>query len=71
MRLGGRLVTAGAIAGPVVQFDLRRLYLGQRTLIGSTMHTREDFTVLTQMARTGVLDPVVAEVFPPRPVQLV
>jgi NADPH:quinone reductase-like Zn-dependent oxidoreductase len=64
LRPGGRLVTAGAIAGPVVQFDIRRLYLPQRTFIGSTMHTREDFTALTQMARTGVLEPIVADVFP-------
>lgn len=64
LRPGGRLVTAGAIAGPVVELDIRRLYLGQRTLIGSTMHTPEDFAALTRMARTGVLEPVVAEVFP-------
>lgn len=64
LRVGGRLVTAGAIAGPVVPFDIRRLYLGQRTLIGSTMHTPDDFRVLVQMAMTGALEPVVAEVFP-------
>lgn len=64
LRPGGRLVTAGAIAGPVVQFDIRRLYLSQRTLIGSTMHTPEDFAALTKMALAGTLEPIVAEVFP-------
>jgi NADPH:quinone reductase-like Zn-dependent oxidoreductase len=27
LRRGGRLVTAGAIAGPIVELDLRTLYL--------------------------------------------
>ena len=64
LRTGGRLVTAGAIAGPVVQLDIRRLYLEQRTLIGSTMHTPEDFELLAELARTGALRPVVAETYP-------
>lgn len=64
LRTGGRLVTAGAIAGPVVEFDIRRLYLEQRRLIGSTMHTREDFELLTDLARAGALRPVVAETYP-------
>lgn len=64
LRPGGRLVTAGAIAGPVVRLDIRRLYLGQRTLIGSTMHTRDDFAALAEMARSGLVEPLVAEVFP-------
>jgi NADPH:quinone reductase-like Zn-dependent oxidoreductase len=63
VRTGGRLVTAGAIAGPVVQFDIRRLYLNQRTLIGSTMHTPADFEMLAEMARKGVVRPVVAETY--------
>lgn len=63
LRPGGRLVTAGAIAGPVVQLDIRRLYLGQRTLIGSTMHTPEDFAALTRMARSGSVEPIVAQEF--------
>lgn len=36
----GRIVVAGAIAGPVVPLDLRQLYLQQRMIIGSTMHPR-------------------------------
>ena len=65
-RLGdeGRLVTAGAIAGPVVALDLRRLYLRRRMLIGSTMHTRADFADLADLARAGEVDPLVASVMP-------
>jgi NADPH:quinone reductase-like Zn-dependent oxidoreductase len=66
LRDAGRLVTAGAIAGPVVELDLRRLYLRWRTLIGSTMHTRSDFAELAALARSGALAPLVADVLPLR-----
>jgi NADPH:quinone reductase-like Zn-dependent oxidoreductase len=64
LRDGGRMVTAGAIAGPVVSLDLRRLYLRQRRLIGSTMHTPSDFAQLARIAVAGGVRPEVAEVFP-------
>lgn len=64
LRTGGRMVTAGAIAGPVVPLDLRRLYLRQRRIIGSTMHTPDDFAELARAAVEGGVDPQVAEVFP-------
>jgi NADPH:quinone reductase-like Zn-dependent oxidoreductase len=64
LRDGGRIVTAGAIAGPVVQFDIRRLYLHQRTLIGSTMHTPADFAELATIAVTGSVEPLVAVTYP-------
>jgi 2-desacetyl-2-hydroxyethyl bacteriochlorophyllide A dehydrogenase len=64
LRDGGRLVTAGAIAGPVVALDLRRLYLRQRTLIGSTMHTPVDFADLAEIARNGAVHPLVAHTYP-------
>jgi NADPH:quinone reductase-like Zn-dependent oxidoreductase len=61
---GGRLATVGAIAGPVVQLDLRRLYLRQRRIIGSTMHTPEIFTGVAELARTGAVNPRVAATYP-------
>ncbi len=64
LRDGGRLVTAGAIAGPVVAFDIRRLYLHHRRLIGSTMHTPTDFAELAAIAVVGGVEPVVAETYP-------
>ena len=63
VRDGGRLVTAGAIAGPVVPLDLRRLYLRQRTMIGSTMHTPADLEELTRVANGGGVAPLVAATF--------
>jgi len=64
LRDGGRLVTAGAIAGPVVPFDIRRLYLHQRTLIGSTMHRPRDFEELARSAVAGDINPLVAATYP-------
>jgi NADPH:quinone reductase-like Zn-dependent oxidoreductase len=64
LRNGGRLVTAGAIAGPVVALDLRRLYLQQRRLIGSTMHTPEHFRSLAEIAVAGGVEPIVAATYP-------
>ncbi|WP_200088202.1 zinc-binding dehydrogenase [Salicibibacter cibi] len=39
IREGGRWVIAGAVGGANMTFDLRRLYLHNRRLIGSSMHT--------------------------------
>lgn len=64
LRDGGRMVTAGAIAGPVVPFDIRRLYLHHRTLIGSTMHTPSDFDELADIANAGGVAPLVAATYP-------
>ena len=64
LRNGGRLVTAGAIAGAVVPFDIRRLYLHHRRIIGSTMHTPDDFAELAAIAGVGGVEPIVAETFP-------
>ena len=64
LRTGGRLVTAGAVAGPVVKLDLRLLYLRQRRLIGSTMHTPDHFRRLVRLARAGSVNPHVAADYP-------
>ncbi len=64
LRDGGRLVTAGAIAGAVVPFDIRRLYLHHRRIIGSTMHTPDDFAELSRIAVAGGIEPLVTATFP-------
>ena len=60
----GRWVIAGAIAGPVVQMDLRRLYLHSLHLVGSSMHTREDFAALVELARSDSIRPPIAARYP-------
>lgn len=60
----GRIVVAGGFAGPVVTLDLRRLYLGHKRILGSTMHTRQHFARLVELARTGAVRPPIAQAFP-------
>jgi len=60
LRDEGRWVIGGAVAGPTVSFDLRRLYLHNLSLIGSSMHTREHFAKLVEVARAGSIAPRVA-----------
>ncbi|QUS36363.1 alcohol dehydrogenase family protein [Falsirhodobacter algicola] len=59
----GRYVTSGAIAGPIVELDLRTLYLKDLTLIGSTRQTPEMFADLVGYIERGEIRPVVADVF--------
>lgn len=60
LRDDGRWVIAGAVAGPVVDFDLRRLYLHNIRLIGSSMHARKHFAKLVDVARSGSVSPHIA-----------
>lgn len=63
LRAGGRWVVAGALDGWAVDLDVRRLYLGNRALVGSTMHTPRIFDLLVEIARRGEVRPVVAATF--------
>ncbi|TYB84014.1 alcohol dehydrogenase family protein [Oceaniovalibus sp. ACAM 378] len=62
----GRYVTSGAIAGPIVELDLRTLYLKDLTLIGSTRQDPRVFTDLVSYIEAGEIHPVVAETYPLR-----
>ncbi|MDD9746746.1 MULTISPECIES: alcohol dehydrogenase family protein [Marinovum] len=59
----GRYVTSGAIAGPIVELDLRTLYLKDLTLIGSTRQDLEVFTDLVNYIERGEIRPVLAETY--------
>lgn len=61
---GGRWVIAGALDGWAVTIDVRRLYLANLALVGSTMHTPRIFNGLVDIARRGDVRPVVASTFP-------
>ncbi len=63
LRGGGRWVVAGALGGWAVELDVRRLYLANLALVGSTMHTPRIFELLVQIARQGTVRPVVAATF--------
>ncbi len=61
---GGRLTCSGAIAGPVVEFDLRIFYLRDLTFTGSTVIDRAVMTELVEYIEAGALRPVLAGTFP-------
>ena len=64
MRRGGRYITAGAIAGPIVDLDLRTLYLKDLTLKGSTWQDVEAFTNLISYIENNQISPLIAATFP-------
>lgn len=64
LRRGGRYVTAGAIAGPMVDLDLRTLYLKDLSLLGSTWQPLEIMTNLIGYIERGEIRPVVAKTYP-------
>jgi alcohol dehydrogenase len=63
---GGRYATSGAVAGPMVQGDLRRIYLNDITIYGATHQPREVFAGLVTIINTARLRPVVSQTYPLR-----
>ena len=64
LRPGGRYAVSGAIAGPMVEGDLRTVYLNDLTLFGCTNQPREVFSGLVTIINTGKLRPLVSKVYP-------
>lgn len=63
LRPGGRYAVAGAIAGPLVELDVRTLYLKDLSLLGCTVLESEVFANLVQRIEQGQVAPLVAETF--------
>jgi NADPH:quinone reductase-like Zn-dependent oxidoreductase len=63
LRPEGRYTTAGAIGGPVVQLDLRTMYLKQLALHGSSQGTRGDFRRILRYIKEGKIKPLVGGVY--------
>jgi NADPH:quinone reductase-like Zn-dependent oxidoreductase len=63
LRSGGRYATSGAIAGPIVTFDTRLLYLRDLTFIGATAWAEPVFPALIGYIERGLLHPVIAASF--------
>ncbi len=64
LKRGGRYVTAGAIAGPLVELDVRDLYLKDLTLSGCTFQEDVVFENLVKYIENGEIRPLVARTFP-------
>jgi len=61
---GGRYVTSGAIAGPVVDLDVRTLYLHDLTLFGSTVVKPGTFANLVGYIERREIKPALAAHYP-------
>ena len=55
---------AGAIGGPIVELDIRTLYLKDLSLFGCTVLEPKVFTNLIEHIECGRISPVVAKTFP-------
>lgn len=60
----GRLVTCGAHAGEVVEFDIIPFFRGQKSVIGSFVYGRPELRNCLELARRGRISPVVHATFP-------
>lgn len=64
LKRGGRYVTSGAIAGPIVELDLRTLYLRDLELHGATVYQPKVFADLVGYINRARVRPVVGGTFP-------
>ncbi|WP_424988474.1 alcohol dehydrogenase family protein [Microbulbifer sp. S227A] len=66
LRSGGRYAVAGAIGGPMVELDVRTLYLKDLSFFGCTVLEPEVFGNLVGRIERGEIKPLVAETHPLR-----
>jgi NADPH:quinone reductase-like Zn-dependent oxidoreductase len=64
LKRGGRYVSSGAIAGPLVTLDMRDFYLKDITLIGCTAWDEPVFPNLVSYIEKGEIGPLLAKTFP-------
>jgi NADPH:quinone reductase-like Zn-dependent oxidoreductase len=60
----GRYAVSGAIAGPMVQLDLRKLYLKDLTVFGCTAQEEGVFEALIGYIERGEIKPLLAQTYP-------
>ncbi|MBL0382461.1 MAG: zinc-binding dehydrogenase [Desulfofustis sp. PB-SRB1] len=63
LKAGGRYVSSGAIAGPLVSLDMRLMYLKDITLIGCTAWDEPVFPNLISSIEKGKIKPLLATTF--------
>lgn len=64
LKRGGRYASSGAIAGPMVNLDMRTMYLKDLTLIGCTAWDEPVFPNLIGYIERGEIKPLLAKSFP-------
>lgn len=61
---GGRILTVGNTAHPIVEIDNRYIFAKHLSLIGSTMGTHADFKSVMRLIFNGRLKPILDSTFP-------
>ena len=61
---GGRVVTCGGTTGPMLVTDVRRLFWGGYSILGSTMGNDAEYAAIIAELGAGRLRPMVDRVFP-------
>ena len=64
LKKGGKLGMCGAIAGPIVEFDVRDMYLKDLSFYGTTYQTRDSMLQLIEFVEQGKVRPIIAKVYP-------
>lgn len=64
LKRGGRYAVAGAIAGPIVELDVRNLYLKDLTFFGCTYYDDVVFENLISYIERGEIRPNIGAVYP-------
>lgn len=64
LKPGGHYAVSGAIAGPIVQADLRDIYLRDITIHGCTHQAFEVFGRLVEMINGGRIMPLISKTYP-------
>ena len=64
LKRGGRYAVAGAIAGPIVELDVRTLYLKDLTFFGCTFQEDVVFENLVSYVERGEIRPNVGKIYP-------
>lgn len=64
LEIGGRYSVSGAIAGPVVELDLRTVYLKDLSLFGGTWQEDCVFENVVRYVEEGKIRPIVSKVYP-------
>jgi NADPH:quinone reductase-like Zn-dependent oxidoreductase len=64
LKFSGRLVTCGAHAQEVVDFDIIPFFRAQKSVIGSFVYDRDEFEKVLELADRGQITPLVDSTFP-------
>ncbi|MER8439978.1 alcohol dehydrogenase family protein [Mesorhizobium sp. M1312] len=64
LKKGGRYAVAGAIAGPIVEIDVRTLYLKDLTVFGCTLYDEVVFDNLISYIEKNEIRPFVGKTYP-------